>query len=95
MKMKTSSIVDIARDQLTGAAGGVHVVAGIKNAKTGLWESKVEFEAPGPQVLGPPTIPASFTHGIWDVKKNDWLWKQEVHYKRYPPGTVDEMGRPK
>jgi len=78
-----------------GADGRMLVTAGIQNARTGQWESKVQFYAPGPaKPLGPPTIPASFTHGIWDNARNTWLWKKEVNYMRYPPGTVDSMGRP-
>jgi hypothetical protein len=70
---------DIDRSSLAAVIGGVHIVAGIKNARTGVWESKQEFHIPDPKPAPPPT-PMHVIAGIKNAKTGEWESKQEFHY---------------
>jgi hypothetical protein len=80
MKTKTK-LID--RSLLVEVTGGIHIEAGIKNAKTGAWESKQVFDVPDPKP--PVMVPTHIEFGIKDAKTNQWITHETRDYLRPVP----------
>jgi hypothetical protein len=79
-KQSTSTI---DRSWLLGVTGGIHIEAGIKNAKTGAWESKQVFDIPDPKP--DLMVPTHIELGIKDAKTGQWIKKETHDYLRPVP----------
>lgn len=82
-KTKPSVLGDVDRSRLVGVTGGVHIEAGIKNAKTGAWESRQVFDIPDrkPDFM----VPTHVEFGIKDAKTGQWINKETRDYLRPVP----------
>jgi len=74
---------DIDRSQIVGVTGGVKLVHGIKNAKTGQWETRHEVEIPEykPDLM----VPTHIEFGIKDAKTGLWITHETRDYLRPVP----------
>ena len=81
--MKTTKTKSIDRSQLVGVTGGIHVEHGIKNAKTGAWETHHEFDIPEykPDLM----VPTHIEFGIKDAKTGLWITHETRDYLRPVP----------
>jgi hypothetical protein len=82
----------VDRNQLVGVNGGVHIEAGIKNAKTGAWESHQVFDVPDrkPDVM----VPTHIEFGIKDAKTGQWIHKETRDYLRPVPQDTTRTPAP-
>ena len=73
----------IDRSRLGEVTGGLHIEAGIKNAKTGAWESRQVFDIPDPK----PNlmVPTHIEFGIKNAKTGQWITKETHDYLRPVP----------
>jgi hypothetical protein len=79
----THTTATIERTRLVEVTGGIHIEAGIKNAKTGAWESKQVFDIPDrkPDLM----VPTHIEFGTKDAKTGQWIKKETHDYLRPVP----------